>query len=102
MSTSTIPYQPLTLEEVVAGEPRVLDLLADARNVARLSQYDRTFCRERVWKHGYASYEGFKPRLLDLVGWESPHKGTRLGKGAAWDLVVDRLMEILPACRDCG
>ncbi len=102
MSQPTVPYQPVTWDEIVAAEPSVLDLIDDARAVAREAEYDRHFCRDRAWKFGYKSRAGFKPRLGELVGWASSHKGTRLGRSAPWDMVADKIMELLPKCRQCG
>lgn len=92
----------LTLAAIIAAEPEVEMLLASARGIAYETRHDCHFCRERAWKHGTDSGPALKPWLMDLVGWESRHRGSPLGTSAAYCLVVDEIMRLLPECRRCG
>jgi hypothetical protein len=96
MTTTT----EVTWANLVAAEPRLAALLAEARSI-RDDRRHPTFCANAVW-YGYRGYgHGLKARLEQLVGWD--RKGHQLlGTEAAYDLAYDTIYSALPNCRQCG
>jgi hypothetical protein len=88
----------LTWNDLVAAEPRLAVLLADARAV-RDDRRRPSFCANAVW-FGWHGDGGFKSQLRYLVGW-----GCRpdpiLGTQAAYDLAYRTIYNALPDCRNC-
>jgi hypothetical protein len=81
-------------------QPALIDLYAEA--CAVLPHDD--FCANRVF-YGYPSYgrNGFKRRLMALVGWEaSPGTHPHLCTTEAYDLVYSMIYHALPDCRHEG
>jgi hypothetical protein len=94
------PVQP-TWFELVALEPRLAGLLADA---GRAADGDRlgVYCAERAW-HGWCGRPGLKARLQELVGWGSRREGV-LGGAQAYEVAYAVVCGALPPCRcacDC-
>jgi hypothetical protein len=87
-----------TFEELVALEPGLSKLLAEARAERAEQRANPYYCANDVW------YRRFKPRLLRLVGWErsGDHEHSELSCPAAYDVAYDRIYEALPECRNCG
>jgi hypothetical protein len=78
----------MTFAELSVLEPRIGDLLKEARRVDVDSD---TFCANAVW------YRRFKPRLLLLVGWEA--EDPTLRSSEAYDAAYEAIYEALPDCR---
>jgi hypothetical protein len=85
-----------TFVQLAALEPRLNDLLAEAR--AYHADTDPDFCANAVW-YGYPGFgTGIKPRLCKLVGWGSGQCGYLRTK-EAYDLAYETIYQALPDCR---
>lgn len=82
----------MTWSEIVKIAPELEELLTFAGWVS--DPGGPHFCANRIW------YGLFKPRLLEMVGWES--KIEMLGTTEAYDLAYEKIYAALPHCRDCG
>lgn len=77
----------LTLIAVGELESRVRDLVRDAQDAAHRGRHERGWCPTRCF------YREFKPRVMELVGFEraTPHDGApvevTLHRSAAYDVV---------------
>lgn len=81
-------------EQLVAAEPKLAALLAEAQAVS--SEGQERFCANTIW------YSRFKPRLLPLVGWDSlRQRDPLLGSEGAYNRAYDVLYDALPDCRNC-
>ena len=89
-----------TWDDLVAHEPRLNDLLADARSVR--DDNPATCCMHDTYVWGHGSQPSFKNRLDALVGWYRPHKDPLLSTSEAWFLTVQVIQHALPPCRHCG
>jgi hypothetical protein len=89
----------MTYTEMVAAEPCLRDLMAEAAcaNAACADRGER-YCQFHAYAIGYGGEPGFKARLCQLVGWSSPHRGTYLATCDAYDVALQRLVQVLPAC----
>jgi hypothetical protein len=99
-SRLTGPREPIThpptFEELAALEPRLNDLMTEARSYHE--KRPRRFCANAVW-YGYPGHQpGLKRRLSDLIGWESGKKGL-LRSSKAYDVAYQALYKALPDCR---
>jgi len=88
----------LTWRELVRREPRLAELLQEARTV---DDSDPHFCANAVW-YGYNGYAGLKGRLCQLVGWDADTDDPILRTPEAYDLAYDTIYDALPPCRHCG
>lgn len=70
----------LTWSQLIAVEPRLLDLYQEAKVVDDSAE---DFCANRVW------YDRFKPRLLRLVGWECDNP--QISTERAWDVAYETI-----------
>lgn len=88
-------------DRLVEEEPRLADLLAEARTVK--DEGGAYFCANQVW-YGYGDpRRGFKARLLPLVGWERNGGPSLLTTPQAYDVGYQTIYDALPDCRgDCG
>ena len=75
------PSKPVTLNWLIAVEPELLDVLAEARRTRRR--------RRPSW----GDYEHGKRRLQRLVGWGA--RCERLGTAQAFDIAVAALRDAL-------
>jgi hypothetical protein len=100
--TAPAEQAPLTFEQLCELEPRLLDLLNEARAI-KDNRRKRSFCANQVW-YGWRGHEGFKPRLLDLVGFRRKHDGSdpRLATSRAYDVAYHTIYDALPDCRNCA
>jgi hypothetical protein len=80
----------LTWEQLIAIEPRLLDMYLEAQAV---EDNGKRFCANQVWLNW------FKPRLLWLVGWQCSK--AEISTSEAWDLACRKIYNALPDCRDC-
>jgi hypothetical protein len=88
-----------TFDELVALEPRLADLLAEAQDYH--AKRPRGFCANAVW-YGYPGHRpGLKKRLSELVGFTSGHGGV-LGSSAAYDVAYKATYQALPNCKHKG
>jgi hypothetical protein len=79
-------------------EPRLLDLLAEAR--AHHRNRDPVFCANAVWC-GYGGFRpGLKARLCRLVGWTA-ERGGDLRTSEAYMIAYRTIYQALPDCRRC-
>jgi hypothetical protein len=94
--------RPLTFRALVEQEPRLADLLAEAR--AHHNNRDPVFCANAVW-FGYHGFRpGLKARLSRLVGWTA-EQGGELRTSEAYSLAYETIYRALPDCRGrclCG
>jgi hypothetical protein len=89
--------QTLTFDGLVALEPRLANLLAEARRHRRSRA--RSVCANEIWYRP----GGLRQRLIGLVGWHSlAPRGSVLRTPAAYDLAYETLYDALPDCRECG
>ncbi len=87
----------MTWPELVAREPRLEQLLHEARAVRDPGEPDG-FCANAVW-YGWGGNRGLKPRLRELVGWERPSYDPVLSEGVAYDVAYQTIYDALPPCR---
>ncbi len=93
---------PLLAEIIALADPEFASLAKLEPGIIRLAhvagsvEYGPKFCANSVW------YSSIKPDLVELIGWyRRKDKGPELSARSAYDLVYQRLYEILPGCRDC-
>lgn len=80
-------------------EPRLLALFNEA-SVVKDDGEAKWFCGNAVW-YGWEGYDGFKPRVDNLVGHNAKIKELR--GTVAYDVAYQTLLDLLPACRgDCS
>jgi hypothetical protein len=85
-----------TFEALAAQEPRLRDLLAEARSFH--DNRDPVFCANAVWI-GYGDFRpGLKYRLSCLVGWGA-EQGGELRTSDAYDVAYETISQALPDCR---
>lgn len=84
-----------TFEKLAKLEPALSVLLNDVR-AAKDDGGPAGFCANTVW------LRKFKPRLRQLVGYETTNKTPVLQTASAYDAVYNVTYEALPPCRDCG
>jgi hypothetical protein len=80
-------------------EPELLVLFNEARAIKddKRAEY---FCGNAVW-YGWEGHNGFKPRVVNLVGHNAKIKELR--GTVAYDVAYQTLLDLLPACRgDCS
>ncbi len=88
-----------TFDELVALEPRLADLLAEAQ--AYHANRPRGFCANAVW-YGYPGHQpGLKKRLAELVGFTSGREGV-LGGSAGYEVAYRTIYRGLPNCKHQG
>ena len=95
-ATPTTPTTP-TWERLVALEPRLAPLLAEARRPT-------TLCWTCRW-YGRPGLPGLKRRLSELVGWWSKHPDSVLRSAVAYEVAYDRVLDAVPnrpRCSACG
>ena len=90
----------LTWEELVAYEPRLNDLLADARAIK--DEGGPYFCNDLAYTEDIGNQPSLKKRLNSLVGWDSPNKESPCATSEAWRLTIKVIQGVLPNCRKCG
>lgn len=90
----------ITWEKLVAHEPRLDDVLKDARSIK--NQGDQYFCKDYAWTTGWKHLAGFKQRIYPLIGFGSCHRNSFLATSQAWDVALETILEALPPCRHCG
>jgi hypothetical protein len=83
----------LTWQELVKREPRLRDLLREARAV---DDSDPHFCANEVW------YRHFKPALCELVGWDARVQDGVVNSSEAYDIAYDKIYNALPDCKACA
>jgi hypothetical protein len=94
------PFIPPKIEQLVALEPRLTVLLAEAGHYHETA--GPTFCANSVFYGYFGQGPGLKSRLSKIVGWYSRQKGL-LGTAAAYDVVYQTVWNALPACGpDCA
>lgn len=99
-----LPDNP-TWDDLVAREPQLDDLLADAKAV-------RYCCWSCAWYGRPASdrapkLPGLKKRLVHLVGWSSRHENPGIRESAVYDKAYFTVISAIPEgtahrCRWCG
>ena len=88
-----------TWEALVEREPRLGDLLAEARAVRGEGP---TFCANAVW-YGYPGHRpGLKRRMTRLVGFLAERPDPLLRGPLAYEVAYRALYRALPDCRRCG
>src|SRR4051812_42225735 len=91
---------PLSWEEMVAVEPRLARLVAEAEAL-EVTAEDLSYCRYGPFLHGSEVSPGFLNRLRGLVGWCSPHHDPFMSSMHAWEIAWPRVLAALPPCRCC-
>src|SRR5262249_27834475 len=89
----------LTFENLVAHEPRLADLLEEARSYHK--KRPRGFCRYDTWYSWRQPERGLRRRMAQLVGWETGRDDV-LGTSAAYELAYRTIYGALPACKHGG
>jgi len=87
-------------------EPQVAALYKEIKSIKNV---DETFCANEVW-YGYGDRQGqgFKQRMLKLVGWSRPlipRDGPTeefLHSSRAYEVTYDTFYDTLPDCRSCN
>ena len=91
---------PLSIEQLMKLEPRLAELLAEARGYQRDTPPD--FCASRAW-YGTRERPGLRARLTRLIGWARSGSHPVLTRSAAYDVACDAVYGALPDCRGgCG
>jgi hypothetical protein len=85
-----------TFEELARVEPRLLDLLAEARS--HHNNRDADFCALDVWFGRAGTGPSFKKRLGRLVGFAAEQGGV-LRTSAAYQVAYRTIYQALPDCR---
>lgn len=92
---------PATVDwiELVANEPALDELLAEARRV----RDDGTgyFCNHEAYAFGHQGGPSFKQRLHKLVGFGAVGKEGFMRSCEAWYLAMETITKALPRCRAC-
>lgn len=83
----------MTWDEITELEPELAHLLLFAKWVKDDKQTPY-FCANEIW------YRLFKPRLMQLVGWEAANPV--LAGETEYDTAYDMIYDTLPGCRNCG
>lgn len=96
MRSLATPSRP-TWEELAAGEPRLLHVLAAAQRIGEDFGSDPRFCADD-WFHRRG---GLKTQVVELVGWRRKDNAV-LGTPGAYDVAYQRVFDVLPNCRDCS
>ncbi len=91
MTTETL----MTFDDVVALEPRLAGLLAEAKAEHAVAERDGEYCASTAWAH-------LKGTLAQLIGWYRPEYHSVLSSSAAYSAAAEAVSDALPACRDCG
>jgi hypothetical protein len=79
----------LTIGKILSLEPRLSDLLHDAR----LGENKPDYCADDYW------YKQIKPRLVKLVGWYADSDNEILSTSEAYDMTYQFFYSALPDCR---
>jgi hypothetical protein len=88
--------EPLPFAELPRLEPRLLELLAEARS--HHANRKRVFCANTVW-YGYSGHwPGLKQRMSQLVG-HLAQGDARLRMSQAYDVAYGTIYQALPDCR---
>jgi hypothetical protein len=92
--TKPKPMPVPTLDELVALDPRIGQLLEDAGRV-RDDGSAPAYCGNLVFD------TRFKPRIVALVGWERRDGPKPLRTNLAYDVLYDAVYDKMPNCRNC-
>ncbi len=95
----TTPDRP-TWAQLVASEPRLGALLAEARDGQRVDR-GRYCANEAYFGYGRCRGGGIKPRLGRLVGWYAESDDPALRTSDAYDAAYHAIYDAPPACRGC-
>ena len=102
-----IPVPPpgtprLTFAELAALEPELARLEHEVKAWAR-TPLGAGWCQYSRW-YGYGRFRGmgYRPRVVELVGWASHHPDSCLHTSQAYETCYFHLLGLLPECRDCG
>lgn len=101
MSTLANRERRVTWKELCELEPRLLNLYSEVSSIK--DEGGEFFCANAVW-YGRGDVDGFKHRLVELVGFRRRHDGSdpRLGTSLAYDIAYHKIYDALPDCRDCA
>ena len=82
-------------------EPRLLDLYNEVSSIK--DEGGEYFCANAVW-YGRGNFEGFKHRLVALVGFRRQNDGSdpRLAASRSYDIAYHKIYDALPDCRNCA
>jgi hypothetical protein len=90
----------MTFKELTDLEPRLIDLLNEAKSIS--SKENPNFCTNRIW-YGYQDSEsGLKYRMSRLVGNFTESDNSILRSSAAYDLAYRTIYDALPDCSHQG
>ena len=84
----------ITWNELVKIEPELNTLLKNVQKVK--DPGGESFCANDIW------FDNFKERVTHLVGWYARRDDSRLTTSNAYDVVYQKLYNLLPDCRNCG
>ena len=98
---ATASGRPPTRDALVEREPRLADLLAEARRHRPRSR--EPVCANAILS-GYGEYRGrgIKNRPIRLVGWASESPDPTLHTSMAYDTAYHAIYCALPDCRRCA
>ena len=103
-------HKALTMNQLVALEPRLGELLEEAAEVARWHRFDAEcygsyrrgpedgFCAKRYFDYGDERRESLRDRIKRLVGPDSPHKDDILGSREILRTAWRAVRAALPPC----
>lgn len=96
VSEAEISSQNSLWQVLITAEPRLQSLYNEAHEITGNCYNDGKawFCANEIW------YTRFKPRLLQLVGWEA--KDPRLKTQEAYDTAYEKIYNRLPDCSGCS
>jgi hypothetical protein len=87
-------------EDLVAIEPKLNDLLMEARSIK--DEGGPYICGHEILVSGWKDHPSFKKRLHKLVGWGSKRPGSILATEQAYYKAIITIENALPSCRNCG
>jgi hypothetical protein len=104
MEFPEVPERPMTAADVATMEDLTWTALVERqpllaelahRCASADSGMNEHFCANELW------YNQFKPKLLELVGWEADTDDLVLRSHEAYELAYEHCYDLLPRCRTC-
>jgi len=92
-------YHRPSLDQLIAKQPALADLLTDAASVQ--VEPGEVYCRHKAWAVGFKDHPSFKRRLSELIGNWAHNRDPLLITCQAYDAAGDALLKELPPCQNC-
>jgi hypothetical protein len=89
----------ITFKELVELEPRLGELLKQIKAEGIVTTYRE--CWLQRWYGVGGDRQGYKQKMMKLVGWTREDRNPKLINSEAYDIAYRTLSEALPACETC-